>query len=253
MEKKIGKSLLKEIDPKQTAAAYIRVSTEPQADEEKSSLDVQKEAIQNMPTSITLPFMVTVTRSRISRKVDRKNYLRMKEDAKAGHFKRVIFYKWDRFGRNTREILNVHDQLKAIGVDIVCVNPKYDTSTPHGRYFMTNLAAFAELELSQIKRERCGLGARAKKGLRIGMAPFGYHWNEEDEKFEIDPEESKVYKRMLHDYLVKGKSQNQIAGDLNEEGIKSSYAGNGHKSPLAPFCITVPTKGRSAIPSKQGI
>ena len=225
MEKKTERSpAMKRVDPKQAAAAYIRVSSEPQADEEKSSLTIQKEAIQRYADDHNLIIYGIYEDHESGKRVDRTNYLRMKKDALAGHFKKVIFHKWDRFGRNTKEILNVHDELKEIGVDIVCVSQGVDTSTAHGRFFMTNLAAFAELELSQIRdRTIQGLKARAKKGLRIGMAPFGYHWDEDKGKFEIDPDESKIYKRMIHDYLVKGKSQIQIAVDLNKEGIKSSY------------------------------
>lgn len=217
---------MKKVDPKLAAASYIRVSSEPQADDEKSSLDIQKEAIKKYAKEHGLIIYNNKPYEdhESGRKVDRTNYLRMKKDAQAGCFKKVIFHKWDRFGRNTREILNVHDELKEIGVGIVCVSESIDTSTPHGRFFMTQLAAFAELELAQIKqRTIAGLKARANKGLRIGMKPFGYHWDEEKEKFEIDPDKSKVYKRMVHDYLVKGKSQTQIAVGLNEEGIKSSY------------------------------
>lgn len=219
------KKATEKVDPKHTAAAYIRVSSEPQADEEKSSLDIQKEAIEKYAKEKKLTIYGEPYEDHESgKKVDRTNYLRMKKDAIAGHFKKVIFHKWDRFGRNTKEILNVHDELKAIGIDIVCVDQNFDTSTPFGRFFMTQLAAFAELELTQIRdRTVAGLQARAKKGLRIGMAPFGYDWNEDEGKFKTDDDEFKVYRKMVHDYSVAGKSQNQIAVDLNEKGIKSSY------------------------------
>ena len=196
---------MKKVDPKQIAAGYIRVSSEPQAADEKSSLENQRDAILKYARDNSLTLYTIYEDHESGKRVDRTNYDRMKEDAKAGYFKKVLFHKWDRFGRNLKEILNAHDDLKGIGVDIVCTLQNIDTSTPHGRFFMTQLGAFAELEWAQIReRTLAGLKARAKKNLRIGLVPLGYSWNEEEGRFEINEKEAELYRLITSLYLNKG-------------------------------------------------
>lgn len=214
---------MKKTDPKKTqAAGYVRVSSEHQADEDKSSLEIQKEAIQKYAKDNNMTIYEVYEDHETGKKADRTNYGRMKEDGQAGHFKKVIFHKWDRFGRDTREILKAHDELKEIGVDIICIAQNIDTSTGHGRFFMTAMAAIAELEREQIKeRVIGGLKDRARKNLKIGSAAFGYSWNEEKRQFEVNPKEAEVYKLMVSLYLDKGLSTNQIARYLIDKGLKS--------------------------------
>jgi site-specific DNA recombinase len=213
---------MKPPDKKSFVAGYIRVSTEQQATGEKSSPIVQREAIQKYANEHNLTVYRIYEDHDSGKKVDRINYSRMKEEAKAGHFKKVLFYKWDRFGRNAKEVLTCHDEMKEIGVDIVCILQNVDTSTPHGRFFMTNLAAFAEMEWAQIReRTLSGLKARAEQKLKIGSPPFGYLWDEEAKQFRINEKEAEVYRLMISLYLDKGLSQTQIASSLNEKGFRT--------------------------------
>jgi DNA invertase Pin-like site-specific DNA recombinase len=229
--------------PKILVAGYIRVSSEPQAIEEKSSLEIQREAIQKYAQEHGFSIFRFYEDHESGKKVDRTHYQEMKEDAKAGQFKRVLFHKWDRFGRNAKEVLTAHDDLKEIGVDIVCVAQNVDTSTGHGRFFMTQLAAFAELEWTQIReRTLSGLRARAKLNLKIGSPPLGYSWNEDAKKFEINPEEAEIYEQITSLYLEKGLSQTQIASYLNEKGIRTR---KGKKRNVRP--------GRKILQSTIGI
>jgi DNA invertase Pin-like site-specific DNA recombinase len=204
-------------------AGYVRVSSEPQANDEKSSLEIQREAVQKYANEHGWKIFAFYEDHESGKKVDRTNYSRMKMDAQGGHFSKVLFFKWDRFARNAKEVLTTHDELKGIGVDIVCVSQGCDTSTAHGRFFMTQLAAFAEMEWAQIReRTLSGLKARADQNMKIGSPPFGYLWDEEAKRFKINEKEAEVYRLMVSLYLEKGLSQTQIASHLNQRGFLRS-------------------------------
>lgn len=208
--------------PKRIVAGYIRVSSEPQAVEEKSSLDTKMQAILKWAKDNQMTLHAIYEDHATGTRADRTNYKRMKEDAKAGRFKKVLFLKWDRFGRNIREVLTAHDELKEIWVDIVCVSQNIDTSTSYGRYFMTNPAAFAELEWSQIReRTISGLKARAQvKGLILPHSMFPQNlvrrWKKQISILDKDSLESKL--KGDRSRLGKLKSKRQDYWDMFNEG-----------------------------------
>lgn len=90
-------------------------------------------------------------------------------DAKRGRFDVVLCWKFDRFARNTRFLLESLEEFNALGIDFVSTQDSVDTSTPTGKMTFTVLAAVAELERNTI-RERVIAGQRAAKrrGVRFG-------------------------------------------------------------------------------------
>lgn len=93
---------------------------------------------------------------------------RMLEDVRAGRVDIVAAWKLDRVARSTRFLLNLADELKARGVQLVSLRDSIDTTTPSGKFLFVVLAAVAELERDMI-RERVQAGlARARDEGRIG-------------------------------------------------------------------------------------
>lgn len=86
-------------------------------------------------------------------------------------FDGVVVWKFDRFFRSTKHMLQVLDTFKSKGLEFVSLTEQIDTSTPIGRLLFIILAAIAEFEL-ELMRERIRNGmkkAGAKKpGPKIG-------------------------------------------------------------------------------------
>lgn len=94
---------------------------------------------------------------------------RLMADAKRGKFDVVAVWRFDRFARNTRFLLEALELFNSLGIDFVSLKESIDTSTATGKMVFTVLGAVAELERSNI-RERVIAGQKAAKrrGVRFG-------------------------------------------------------------------------------------
>lgn len=84
----------------------------------------------------------------------------------------IVVYSLSRATRNLRDLLELASQLTNAGVGLRSVTEgKMDTTTPHGRFFMTLLGAMAEMEVEWTReRVRAGLAAARDRG-RVGGRP----------------------------------------------------------------------------------
>jgi DNA invertase Pin-like site-specific DNA recombinase len=94
---------------------------------------------------------------------------RLMTDAKRGKFDVVAVWRFDRFARSTRFLLESLEMFNGLGIDFVSLRESIDTSTATGKLVFTILGAVAELERSNI-RERVVAGQKAAKrrGVRFG-------------------------------------------------------------------------------------
>ncbi len=80
----------------------------------------------------------------------------------------VVVESISRFARNTRDLLELVDQLVVKGVQFVSMKEKIDTSTPSGKFMLTVFGAVAQLERDYILQ-------RQKEGIAIAKANGKYH------------------------------------------------------------------------------
>ena len=74
-----------------------------------------------------------------------------------------------RLARNTKDFLNIVEELSEKGVDIVSAKESIDTTTPSGKFILTVFAALSQLERDTIKqRQREGIDVALKNGKRFG-------------------------------------------------------------------------------------
>ena len=84
----------------------------------------------------------------------------------------VIVESISRFARNTRDLLDLIEQLSAKGVEFVSKKEAIDTTTPTGKFMLTIFGAVAELEREYIlQRQREGIEIAKQQGKYKGRKP----------------------------------------------------------------------------------
>ena len=78
-----------------------------------------------------------------------------------------------RFARNTRDLLDLVEQLSAKHVEFVSQKEAIDTATPTGKFMLTIFGAVAELEREYIlQRQREGIAIAKEQGRYTGRKPI---------------------------------------------------------------------------------
>jgi len=81
----------------------------------------------------------------------------------------VVVYRYDRFARSLRQLVNALDEFRALGIDFVSLHEGVDTSTPNGRLVFGIFASIAEFERELIRdRVRSGLALARRRGRQLG-------------------------------------------------------------------------------------
>ena len=85
----------------------------------------------------------------------------------------VVVESISRFARNTRDLLELIDQLNAKDVGFISKKEAIDTSTPTGKFMLTVFAAVAELEREYIlQRQKEGIALARQAGKYKGRKPI---------------------------------------------------------------------------------
>ena len=85
----------------------------------------------------------------------------------------VIVESISRFARNTRDLLDLVEQLTRKQVEFVSKKEAIDTTTPSGKFMLTIFGAVAELEREYIlQRQREGIAIAKMKGIYKGRKPI---------------------------------------------------------------------------------
>jgi len=150
------------------AAIYARVST-PDQHLENQILDLRKLAAQRG---------LEVTREYCDQgisgsKAKRPGLDAMMNDARRGEFAVVLVSAFDRLARSTKNFLETVEELNDLNVEFVSAREAVDSSTAHGKMFITMISSFAELEKSiLVERIKAGMRRAKIEGRRLGRAPL---------------------------------------------------------------------------------
>ena len=146
---------------------YARVSSDDQNPE--NQVGVLKEYARNRDWEIVGLFVETAS----GQDEHRPEFTRLMIAAKTRQIDVVLVWRFDRFSRSTRGLLNALQEFESLGVDFVSYEEQIDTTTAAGRMYFTVISAFAEHE-TNVLSERIKLGqARARReGKRIGRPPL---------------------------------------------------------------------------------
>lgn len=201
------------------ACGYIRVSTEEQA-RGGVSLGSQRSKIETWASLMDAELVDIVEDAGFSgAKIDRPGVEEVLKRVGRGEADTVVVYAIDRLSRSTLDFLGLVRGLAKDGVGFVSVRESLDSSSPHGKFTMTILAAVAEMERDLIASRTAEGMARCITERRVyGSIPYGFQRvgdrlvDDDDEKAVID---------QMRELRDGGQSLRTIAGILNDAGVKS--------------------------------
>jgi DNA invertase Pin-like site-specific DNA recombinase len=97
----------------------------------------------------------------------------MLKGATRGQFDMVMAWSVDRLGRRLSDLIEIMNELNALGVGLYLHQQALDTTTPSGRAMFSMVGVFAEFERSMIQeRIKAGLSRAKAEGKMLGNKPM---------------------------------------------------------------------------------
>ena len=141
--------------------AYTRVSTDGQ------TIEAQRHSIGQRYNVSDDGWFSDEATSGTTKAMDRKGFSALFAYARKGDT--VVVAAIDRLGRNTIDVLETVEALKAKGVTVISMREGFDLSSPTGKLMLTMLAGVAELERENIKaRQMAGINKAKADGRKLG-------------------------------------------------------------------------------------
>lgn len=207
----------------QTAALYIRVSTE---DQTEYSPDAQRRALldyakrNGILVSNEYIYMDEGISGRRAEKRPAFMAMIAASKQKPRPFDMILVHKFDRFARSREDSIVYKSLLrKECGISVVSITEHIedDKFSVILEAMLEAMAEYYSLNLAdEVKK---GMTEKARRGEYQTYAPFGYRL-EHGMLFPI-PEKAVIVRQMYEDYLHHGKSPFGIARELNALGIKT--------------------------------
>lgn len=152
----------------------------------------------------------------------RKEFNRMLEDCKSHKLEIVITKDVSRFGRDTVEVLDAFNQLKALGVRVIFEGNSLDTANTSGDLMVAVMESIAQAENeSRSENIKWGIKQRAAEGTSklYDRKCYGYKHDEKGHLM-IDEETAKNVK-LIYDLYLSGQSVVGIIKELSKRKILS--------------------------------
>lgn len=112
-------------------------------------------------------------------KDSRKELNQLMFDASKKKFDIVLVYKFDRFARSLKFLVDSLEVFRTLNIDFISLKEAIDTTTPMGKLIFSINSAYAEFEREIIKQRIVdGLNARREKGLSLGRPKLSKYLQE---------------------------------------------------------------------------
>lgn len=186
-------------------ALYVRVSTSDQ------SVEMQLRDLREYATQRGLDIVAEYSDVGISGSIDSRPGLNsLMEGARRRKFKAVLVWRFDRFARSTKHLINAMAEFRDMGISFISYNENIDTSSPLGEAIFTIIGAMAQLERDIIReRVMAGLDNAKAKGRTLGRPK------------KVDPKQVKVLREggmeIKHIAEELGISKRSVLRALKEE------------------------------------
>lgn len=152
---------------------YVRVSTQEQNEDRQLTIMEQYKADKVFTEKIS------------GKNTDRPQLKKMLEYVREGDT--LVIESYSRLARSTKDLINLVEQLKDKGVNLISAKENIDTSTPQGKLMFTIFAGLAEFEREcTLQRQAEGIAEAKKRGVYKGR-----------QRIEVDTD---TFKRVYDDW-----------------------------------------------------
>lgn len=207
-------------------AAYLRVSTANQAEEDKFGIAAQRSSVEDWAHQHGDTIVAWYEDDGISGgTLARPGLQSLILDAEEQTFSAVLVAKMDRIARDLMAQLWIEKELLKHAVEIISVAEPFRGQDPANVLFRQVIGAFAQFEKARIA-ERMGGGRMAKAktgGYAGGGAPMGYRAHRGQKGLTVDPEKAETVQTLfrLHEEHPDW-SLRQLAQVLNAAGYTTA-------------------------------
>ena len=151
------------------AGLYARVSTEDRGQNPETQLRPLREYAERRGFIVTAEY---VDRASGITEI-RPQYQRLLEAARKREIDVVLVWRYDRFARSTRALVNALGEFKARGVAFISYQENVDTTTPQGELVFGMMANLAQFESALIgERVKAGMARAKAQGKRTSRPPI---------------------------------------------------------------------------------
>ncbi len=173
-------------------AIYVRVSTKDQ------SVGMQLNDLERYSKERGLNIFKVYEDNGVSGTKETRPALgQLMDDARKRKFNVVLVWRFDRFARSTKHLVNALYEFRNLGIDFISYQENIDTSSPLGEAIFTIISAMSKLERDIIaERVKGGLRKARANGKRLGRP------------------ESEVDTDKIVEYKKQGKSIREIAKEM---------------------------------------
>ena len=201
-------------------AAYVRVSTDEQADKGNSIFEQQERLSAYCKAMGWDAPTFFVDEGFSAKNLKRPAITDLLKRVQKKEFQIVLATKLDRVCRNLLDLLQLVDVLEQYECSFVSSSEAFDTSTAAGRMTLNLLGMFAQFERERIsERVKDNMVSLAKNTDKALSGPcFGYDLV--DGNFRINQEEAE-HVRFMFDQAEQGRGTRYIAKLLNDKNVKT--------------------------------
>ncbi len=173
-------------------AIYVRVSTKDQ------SVEMQLNDLDSYSKERSLNVYKVYKDNGVSGTKETRPALNdLMNDTRKRKFDIVLVWRFDRFARSTKHLVNALYEFRNLGIDFISYQENIDTSSPLGEAIFTIISAMSKLERDIIaERVKGGLRKARANGKRLGRP------------------ESEVDTDKIVEYKEQGKSIREIAKEM---------------------------------------
>jgi DNA invertase Pin-like site-specific DNA recombinase len=210
------------------AVCYIRVSTEEQA-RNGVSLAAQEEKLLAYCRLTALEPVAMIREEGVSGSKamgTRPGGVELLKLVARKDVNHVVALKLDRLFRDAADALNQTKAWDKAGVALHLVDmggQTLNTASAMGRFFLSMMAGFAELERNLIA-ERTGTAMAHKKAHREAYAPTPYGYDREGDALAVNPQELKAVAQ-IRKWRGEGWTLGKIASELTRRRVPTKRGG----------------------------
>ncbi len=115
----------------------------------------------------------------------------------------ILVWSLDRLARSLKHLLNISEECKSLGVDLVSLRQSIDTTLPAGRLTFQILGAVAEFERELLReRVKAGMAQARRAGKNIGRPALRHFGTSELERIRFLRTEGVSVRKLAKDFAT---------------------------------------------------